>query len=239
MTDIGTDGGEDAPKTRKMHAPIRGWLFLGLTFAVIGFWIYFALYGQEEGMNIQALLADVQAVGTHPLAPFATVPLFVAGSFLVAPIYGMIAVCALVFGPWTATASALVSTMVASAVTHWMGVHFGQVFSHHIPDSVTTRINRVAGSADAWSIAGLQCLPIAPFTILNMLVGAAGVRMRTFLAGTFITMVPTVVLITLSVDRARAILAGESAFDPWIVAAITAAGIALIVLRAWQKRGRL
>lgn len=222
-----------------MHAPIRGWIFLGLIVAVIGFWVYWALNGAEDGLDVSTLLADIREFARHPLAPLTTVPLFIVGSFLVAPIYGMIAACALVFGPWTATLSALVATMVAAAVTHWMGVHFGRVFSHHIPDGVIGRIDRVARSADAWSIAGLQCLPIAPFTILNMLVGAAGVPMRVFLAGTFITMVPTVILITLSVDRARAILAGEAAFDPWIVAAIAAAGAALIVLRAWQKRGRI
>jgi uncharacterized membrane protein YdjX (TVP38/TMEM64 family) len=72
-----------------------------------------------------------------------------------------------------------------------------------------------------------------------MLVGAAGVSLHVFLAGTFITMVPTVVLICLSVDRARAILQGESIFDPWTVGAIAAAGTVLIVLRVWQKRGKL
>ena len=230
--------GETAGTSGKMHAPIRGWLFLFLLFTVIGFWTYWAMRTSGDDAGVQALLAELRAAAATPWAPFATVPLFVAGSFLVAPIYGMIAVCALAFDPLTATIAALASTMIATAVTHWMGVHFGEVFSHHIPQSVRTRIESVAASADTWSIAGLQCLPVAPFTILNMLVGAAGVPLRIFLAGSFVTMVPTVVLITLSVDRARAILAGESAFDPWIVAAIAAAGAALIALRAWQKTGR-
>jgi hypothetical protein len=49
-------------------------------------------------------------------------------------------------------------------------------------------------------------------------------------------MTPGIVLICLSVDRARAALAGEPIFDPWIVAAIAAAGVALIALRAWRQR---
>lgn len=224
---------------RKMHAPKRGYAFLVVAVLVISFWVYWAMNAEDAGLDFETLFETAKRFAAHPLAPLATIPAFIAGSFLVAPIYGMIAVAGLVFGPWTATVSALVATMVASAVTHWMGVHFGRIFSHHIPDTVTDRINSVAAHADTWAIAGLQCLPIAPFTILNMLVGVAGVPFRVFMAGTFITMVPTVVLITLSVDRARAILAGEGAFDPWIVLTLCAAGAALIVLRVWQKRGKL
>ena len=222
-----------------MHAPIRGYSFLALIVAIISFWVYWAINAEDAGLDFETLFQAAKDFAAHPLAPLATIPLFIIGSFLVAPIYGMIAVCALVFGPWTATVAALVATMVASALTHWMGVHFGRIFSHHIPDAVTDRINGIAAHADTWAIAGLQCLPLAPFTIVNMLVGVSGVPLRIFMAGTFITMVPTVGLITLSVDRARAILAGEGAFDPWIVLALAAAGASLIVLRVWQKRGKL
>jgi phospholipase D1/2 len=222
-----------------MHAPITGWAFLGFLFLIVAFWAYWALHGSNGSTGPEAALDALRDAASHPAAALAAIPLFIAGSLVIAPVYGMIAVCALVFEPLTAIAAALGGTMVATAVTHWMGVHFGRLVTSRIPASIVSRVQSIGTSADTWSIAGLQCLPIAPFTILNMLVGAAGVSLRVFLAGTFITMVPTVVLICLSVDRARAILRGESIFDPWTVIAIAAAGTALIVLRVWQKRGKL
>ena len=51
-------------------------------------------------------------------------------------------------------------------------------------------------------------------------------------------MTPGIILISLSIDRARAVLAGEPVFDPWIAAGIAGAGIALMGLRFWQKSRR-
>jgi uncharacterized membrane protein YdjX (TVP38/TMEM64 family) len=89
-----------------------------------------------------------------------------------------------------------------------------------------------------WSLAGLRLIPVAPFSIVNLVAGASGVGLRDFLAGTLIGMGPGIVIICLSVDRARAALQGESVFEPWIVATIAAAGAAVIGLRAWQRKSR-
>jgi uncharacterized membrane protein YdjX (TVP38/TMEM64 family) len=70
---------------------------------------------------------------------------------------------------------------------------------------------------------------------VNLAVGATGVALAPFLVATLIAMGPGIILISLSVDRARAALAGEAVFDPWIVAGIAAAGIATIALRLWRN----
>ncbi len=74
--------------------------------------------------------------------------------------------------------------------------------------------------------------------MVNLVAGAAGVRLRDFLAGSVIGMGPGIVLICLSVDRARAALSGEPVFDPWIVVAIAVAAVALILLRVWRGKSR-
>jgi uncharacterized membrane protein YdjX (TVP38/TMEM64 family) len=81
----------------------------------------------------------------------------------------------------------------------------------------------------------LRLVPIAPFTAVNLIVGASGIALGPFLAGTLIAMTPGIVLISLSVDRARAALAGESVFDPWIVAGIAVAGAMIVALRVRQN----
>jgi hypothetical protein len=56
--------------------------------------------------------------------------------------------------------------------------------------------------------------------------------------GTLLALGPMTVLICLSVDRARAVLAGEPVFDPWILAALAAAGVATILMRVFKFRQR-
>jgi len=105
-----------------------------------------------------------------------------------------------------------------------------------VPRAVTVRMKALGRSSDPWSLAGLRLIPIAPFTVINLLAGASRVKLRDFLLGTLIGMGPGTVLICFSVDRARAALAGEPVFEPWVLAVIAAAGIALIGLRVLQQR---
>lgn len=217
-------------------APIAGGLVLMLAGLVIAFWVFLGIQGSGEDFNLQNMLDRLSGIADHPLAPFAAFPAIIVGSLLFAPVTGMIALCALLFDPWTASLIALTGTLGATAVNHWLGSRFHSVLMRRIPNSVTDRISRIASSSDVWTLAGLRLIPIAPFTVVNLVVGASGIRLKPFIIGTLISMTPGIVLICLSVDRARAALAGEPVFDPWILAGIAAAGVAMISLRVWKNR---
>jgi phospholipase D1/2 len=227
---------EDVESASSDSAPIAGGLVLLLAACVIGFWVYLGIQGSGEELSLQSLLSRLRLIADHPLAPFAAVPAIVAGSLLFAPIIGMIALCALLFDPWAASLIALAGTLCATVVNHWVGSHFHTALMRRIPDKVTDRISTIASSSDVWTLAGLRLIPIAPFTVVNLVVGASGIRLRPFIIGTLISMTPGIVLICLSVDRARAALAGEPVFDPWILAGIAGAGIATIALRVWKNK---
>ena len=220
------------------HAPAAGWLFLVVVGLVIAFWGYWAVQGSGDDFNLEALLGRLREIAGHPLAPLFVLPAFVAGSLVVAPVTGLIALCALLFDPWVASVTSIAGTLAATAVNHWLGSHFHSVLMRRVPDSITDRISSIASSSDVWSLAGLRLIPIAPFSIVNFVVGASGIKLRDFVLGTAISMTPGIILICLSIDRARAALAGEPVFDPWIVAGIAGAGIAMVGLRFWQKKRR-
>jgi phospholipase D1/2 len=228
--------GNGEPKSAALHVPVSGWLFLVGAGLVIAFWGYWAIHASGTDFSPSMLLADLREVAGHPLAPLAALPAFVIGSLVIAPVTGMIALCALLFDPWIACAAALGGTLSATIVNHWLGSHFHSALMRRVPGWITDKISAVASSADTWTLAALRLIPIAPFTIVNLVVGASGISLRHFLAGTLIAMTPGIVLICLSVDRARAALAGEPVFDPWVVASIAGAGIAMILLRHWRKK---
>ncbi len=228
---------EAAGSDETMRTPPSGWIFAGLVAAILGLWIYLGL---QAGDTVEpgALLRRLRDLAAHPLAPWAAIPAFIAGSLVVAPVTAMIALCGLLFDPWIAVLTATAGMLTSTAVNHWIGAHFGNAMSAHIPGGVTRRIDGIAEASDVWSLAALRLIPVAPFTVVNLVAGAAGVRLRDFLAGSVIGMGPGIVLICLSVDRARAALSGEPVFDPWIVVAIAVAAVALILLRVWRGKSR-
>ena len=180
----------------------------------------------------------MREIADHPLAPLAVLPAFVAGSLVVAPATGLIALCALLFDPWVASVTSVAGTLAATAVNHWLGSHFHSILMRRVPDAITDRISSIASSSDVWTLAGLRLIPIAPFSIVNLVVGASGINLRDFVVATAIAMTPGIILICLSIDRARAALAGEPVFDPWILAGIAGAGIAMMALRFRQNSQR-
>lgn len=238
VDDASPDGREEdeTVDTRGTRTPVTGWLFLVLVVAIGAFWLFLAIEGAGGEIDPWQLLETLREGAAHPLAPVAMAAAIVIGSLVVAPITGMIAISALLFTPWTASVAAIVGTLGATVVNHWIGSHFGKLLSDRIPRPVADKIERIATSSDMWHMAGLRLIPVAPFSIVNVVVGASGVRMRDFLMGTLISMGPGIVLICLSIDRARAALRGEPIFDPWAAAAIVGAGVALIGLRTWLKR---
>jgi uncharacterized membrane protein YdjX (TVP38/TMEM64 family) len=228
-----SSGDTESPGWR---APVARWLIIVVIGLVIAFWAYLALRSSGEDFSPKALLGTFRGIADHPLAPLAVLPAFVIGSLVIAPVTGMIALCALLFDPWTASAAALAGTLAATVVNHWLGSHFHNALMRRVPDAITDRISSIASSSDVLTLAGLRLIPIAPFTFVNLVVGASGIGLREFVLGTLIAMTPGIVFICLSVDRARAALAGEPLFDPWIVAGIAGAGIATIGLRVWMKK---
>ncbi len=228
----------DAGSAGAMHTPVSGWLFIALIATVLGLWIYLGMQGTDGQFEPREVLHKLRGLAAHPLAPWIAVPAFVAGSLVVTPVTAMIALCGLLFDPWVAVLTATAGMLASTAVNHWLGARLGNALSVRIPGRVTAKINKLARASDMWSLAGLRLIPIAPFTVVNLVAGASGVRLADFLAGSLIGMGPGIVLICLSVDRARAALQGDAVFEPWIIAAIAAAGAAIIGLRAWRRRPR-
>jgi phosphatidylserine/phosphatidylglycerophosphate/cardiolipin synthase-like enzyme/uncharacterized membrane protein YdjX (TVP38/TMEM64 family) len=230
----------DSPDSSEaaMHTPASGWLFIGLIAVVLGLWIYLGMQGTDGEFEPREVLHKLRGIAAHPLAPWIAVPAFVAGSLVVTPVTAMIALCGLLFDPWVAVLTATAGMLASTAVNHWLGARLGNAISARIPDRVTARINEFARTSDMWSLAGLRLIPIAPFTMINLVAGASGVRLMDFLAGSLIGIGPGIVLICLSVDRARAALQGDAVFEPLIIAAIAGAGATIIGLRASRKKSQ-
>lgn len=221
---------------RLVTSPAAGWTFLVSLLVAVALWAGWAAQNLDGDIDLFSILAALRERTDHPLAPLLAVPAIVAGSLVVAPITVMIGLCALLFSPWVASATALTGTLAATAVNHQIGKRLGNVVEEKAPKALSSRMQDFAASADAWSLAGLRLIPIAPFTVVNLLAGAARVALAPFLLGTLIGMGPGIVFICLSVDRARAALSGEPVFDPLIIGAIIALGIALIGFRVWRQR---
>jgi phospholipase D1/2 len=82
-----------------------------------------------------------------------------------------------------------------------------------------------------------RVVPVAPFTVVNLVAGASHIRWRDFAVGTVLGMAPGIFVITLFTARVRAMLTHPTLGNAAILTG-TSAGIALVayVLVRWLMR---
>ena len=81
-------------------------------------------------------------------------------------------------------------------------------------------------------MVAIRMLPVAPFTVVNIFVGALGVRFIDFIIGTFVGLLPGTLTTVMVGDRIWAALQHTRWTDVALAVGLSAAGIiASIILR--------
>jgi uncharacterized membrane protein YdjX (TVP38/TMEM64 family) len=128
-----------------------------------------------------------------PFAPVFAIAAFVLGGLVAFPVIALIAATAAALGPWigglSATAGVLLSSMLLfligrvlakTRLQSLLGVRAMRVQSHIIGQGVV-------------AVAMIRMVPIAPFSLVNLLAGASQLRLPDFLIGTILGMAPGIV----------------------------------------------
>ncbi|RZT31349.1 VTT domain-containing protein [Cupriavidus agavae] len=187
----------------------------GVAFA----WRYTPL---REWADFRHVLGIVQDIGRMPLAPLAMVGVFVAGGLLMVPVTVLIVVTVVVFGPLYGAAVALAGTVLSTAATYTVGRLLGRNAVQRFGGTRLNRLSQQVGQHGLLAMVVLRLVPVAPFTLVNLVVGASRIRLRDCLLGTAIGMTPGILLSASLVNRIAA-----AARDP---NAITFALLGLVLL---------
>lgn len=119
------------------------------------------------------------------------------------PLTVLVGVTGLVLGPW----KGFLVAMAGSLVSGWVGLRIGAWTGGHVFERMSRRAYRVVSKAlqnhGLLAVAALRMVPIAPFTVVNVAMGATGLRSAAFLGGTFVGLLPGIVVLTMLGDRLR------------------------------------
>lgn len=159
---------------------------------------------------------------------------FIIGSILAFPITVLIVVSSLVFGPVLGFTYALLGTAAGAAITYGIGNWLGRDTVRRLGGSRLNRLSRQMAQRGIITVAIVRMVPIAPFTVVNMVAGASHIRFRDFVLGTVLGMGPGMLGLTVFADGVyRAFRNPQPSTIAW-VAAITVALIgATLGLRWW------
>ncbi len=187
--------------------------------------------------TIAQLLSAAEQWRASPFAPFVALGCFVVGGLVVFPVNLLMAATIIVFGPVAGGAYALLGSVLSAAAVYEVGRLLPLARAQRLLGARGDRLRERIVGHGVIAVAIVRIVPIAPYSVVGFMAGAARIHRGDYLIGTALGMLPGVVLYALFLDRARAAL-----LDPhplaWLLLLATIVLLAVVALglRAWRIR---
>lgn len=190
--------------------------------------------------NPQAVRDALASIASYELAPAMVVATFILAGLVMFPVTVLIAATAATFGPWLGFSYAAVGALASALTTYALGAAIGKRTLRNLLGPRLNRIRRQAAKRGVITIAAVRMVPIAPFTVVNLVAGASSIPVFDYVAGTLLGMLPGLIMISAVGHQLARILTAPSATDfAWLAAAIIgwialSIGVQAVVARYWS-----
>jgi phosphatidylserine/phosphatidylglycerophosphate/cardiolipin synthase-like enzyme/uncharacterized membrane protein YdjX (TVP38/TMEM64 family) len=186
-------------------------------------------------IDVPRLVGLLQRIGDSPLAPLALLAAYAIGGLIVFPINVLIAASVLVFGPLLGATYALAGSLLSAALLYEIGCRISTVELRRRLGPRVQRLSARLARHGVLAIALVRIVPVAPYSLVCVVAGAAHIGRVHYLVGTALGMLPGILMYALFIDRVLAVIEKPSPASY----ALLVGAIALIVALALALSRRL
>ena len=216
--------GDRFPRRR----PLFGWLKLAaIPLVLIALAIAWQFPPLADIASLDQMGPMLQALALEPWAPLLVLGVYIVGGLIAFPVMILIAATAAAFGPLQGLAYAAAGSLASALVTYAIGVAVGRDTLRAVIGPRLQRVQRRIVSGGVLAIAAIRLIPIAPFTVVNLVAGASEIRVGAFIAGTILGMLPGWIVMSALGHQLMRIMSGPSAGDIVLLAGVVLIWIAL------------
>lgn len=193
----------------------------------------------NEWVDVASVQNAGEWVRRQPLTPVLVLAGYVLGGLVAFPVTLMVIATVLVFGPWWGMLYALTGSELSALAVFWAGRLLGRDTVRRFAGSLLNRISQRLSDAGLMTVITFRIVPVAPFSVINLVAGVSEIRWRDFALGTFLGMVPGVLTVVLLADRIAESLRSPD-MGQFAVLGVTVLAVAagLVGLRRWIKGRR-
>lgn len=173
----------------------KGWYFLLVLLTALVFGILWRWSPLNQWLNVTNLLAAADYVRESPLTVPIVLGIYLLGSCLMFPINLLILATALSFGSITGFFLALGGSLLGGLASYLLGRWLGRDAVQKLAGKKINQLSRKLARRGWLTVALIRVVPIAPFTIVNMVAGASHISARSFIIGTAVGMCPGILAI--------------------------------------------
>ena len=163
-------------------------------FALAAAWKWTPL---AEFIDLRRMSGWIASVRQSPARHVYVLAAYLIGSILLVPITVLILMTAVIFGPVLGSVYSLVGCLAAAAITYAIGHLLGQGLVQRIAGKKWQRLEKKVAQSGIVAVAALRLLPVAPFTVVNVVSGAFKVPLRDYVFGSVLGLAPGIVITNL------------------------------------------
>lgn len=209
---------------------------LGVVLALTAAWRWTHL---NQWLDQETLISAADWVKKSAFTPFVVIAIYLLGGLIAFPITVLIVITIITFGPWLGSAYALFGAELSAFLGYGLGEFLGRDAVRRFTGPNINRISRRLASHGVISVITVRVIPIAPFTVTNLVAGASHISFRDFALGNLLGLTPGILAIALFTDTLLASISEPNL--PGFILLLTVVAIiatAAIALKKWLAKHR-
>lgn len=190
-----------------------------------------------EWLNISEIFSSAGELRGTWLAPVIVAIIYIVGGLVVFPVTVMIVATGLTFGAFYGFAYALLGAELSAIVTYMIGQYLGHDMVRNLSQRWVGRISRRLAQQGLFAVITLRIIPVAPFSVINLVAGASHIRLRDFALGTLLGMIPGTLALTVFSDQVMSAIEAPDVIQFFVLLVLASAiMIGLWALSRWLLR---
>jgi phospholipase D1/2 len=193
---------EDSAPARRTLFALASVLIVALVLAAAWRWTPLG-----EWIDVNVAISRLGDLRGEWMAPLVVILVYLGGSLVVFPITLLIIATGVAFGALYGFVYALVGAVTSAMITYQIGQLLGHKAIRSLSNRWVSRVSRRLARQGLLAIITLRVVPVAPFTVINLVAGASHIRFRDFAFGTLLGMAPGALALTVFSDQVVAAIA--------------------------------
>jgi len=191
-------------------------------------------YLQQQGLLTQANLEELTTtISQWQQAPWmfaAVITVYTSSLLVMFPLSLLVVLTGLLFGPVWGLAYATLGTLSSSVVSYWVGHWLGREALMRYGGRHLRGLSGYLSKRGVRTMTVINLLPLAPFTLTNMLAGAFHLNFRDYMIGSTLGIVPGLAAVILLGSQLGALFTAASKQELALAVAGLVTGVSLLWL---------
>lgn len=209
-------------------------IMIAIVLAMAALWRWTPL---ANYLNVKNMTEAAIWLKTQPLSPVLVPLSYIVLGVVAFPVTLLIMATIIVYGPWWGGWYAIVGTTSSAAIMFLLGHLLGKNIVRQFSGGLMNRVNQRLSQAGLPAVIFFRIIPVAPFSIINLIAGVSAISFRDFFWGTLVGIIPGIIAIGLITDRLTQSLRQPNLYSfIALFTVIVLLGGGLVGFRRWFKR---